>query len=76
MGTALPISERVTYLDKHNKMTDEELLEYAQHLFKRVANSKSTDIGLIELRNVVPALIDRLREKVGRTQPPESPTPQ
>ncbi|CDO34013.1 hypothetical protein [Novosphingobium sp. KN65.2] len=58
----------MTYLDQHHKMTDEELLEYAKRLYDRVAFSQSTDIPLIELRNVVPVLIDRLREKAKAEQ--------
>ncbi|AIT81208.1 hypothetical protein JI59_16175 [Novosphingobium pentaromativorans US6-1] len=43
-------------------MSDDEIADEAQRRFDRVKESTSAEIGLIELRNIMPEMITRLRK--------------
>lgn len=51
----------MTYLDQYRSMDPEELSDWADSLFRRSLDEE-TSARLIELRNIVPFLIDRLRQ--------------
>ncbi|GFM29283.1 uncharacterized protein PY1_contig-07-209 [Novosphingobium sp. PY1] len=52
----------MTYLSRFSSMSDDDLADEAQRRFDRVKESTSADMGLIELRNIMPELIGRLRK--------------
>jgi hypothetical protein len=43
-------------------MSDDDLADEAQRRFDRVKESTSADMGLIELRNIMPEMINLLRK--------------
>lgn len=52
----------MTYLSRFAGLSDDDLADEAQRLFDRVKTSTSSDMGLIELRNIMPEMIGRLRK--------------
>ncbi|WP_138921275.1 hypothetical protein [Novosphingobium pentaromativorans] len=52
----------MTYLSRFSTMSDDEIADEAQRRFDRVKESTSAEIGLIELRNIMPEMITRLRK--------------
>lgn len=52
----------MTYLSRFSGLSDDDLADEAQRLFDRVKTSTSSDMGLIELRNIMPEMIGRLRK--------------
>lgn len=46
-------------------MTDDELIDHAQRLYDLAASRVGSRLDLIQLRDVVPDLLERLRERIG-----------
>lgn len=54
----------MTYLDRYSGMSDDELADWAQALFNKAALFPSGTAELVELRNITPFLIERLRSRI------------
>jgi hypothetical protein len=62
-NNAEPGLRAMTYLDRYRSMTATELADEADVLFRKVAICPQGTGGLIELRNMVPFLVEHLRRQ-------------
>jgi hypothetical protein len=60
----------VTYIDQYRAMSAEELCDWAEALFKRAVDEQARcDARMTEVRNIVPSLIERLRQVERKSLP-------
>jgi len=53
--------------DRYLGLSDAELVAEAEFLYQRVAMFPDGTTGLIELRNIVPYVLDRMRDQMVRS---------